>query len=70
MHHGGPYPATADSKFTSVGTAAVYRFLRPVCYQGFPQQALPLELRDENPRALWRLINGNWTRDPVRREAT
>jgi NADP-dependent aldehyde dehydrogenase len=54
MHHGGPYPATADSKFTSVGSAAVRRFLRPICYQSFPNEAPP-ELQDENPRNIWRL---------------
>lgn len=46
MVHGGPYPATTDSRFTSVGTRAIDRFLRPVCYQGFPTQALPPELKD------------------------
>jgi NADP-dependent aldehyde dehydrogenase len=66
MHHGGPYPATADPKFTSVGTAAILRFLRPVCYQNFPQQALPEELRDENPRHIWRIINGQFTQEQVK----
>ena len=47
--HGGPYPATTDSRSTSVGTAAILRFVRPVCYQGFPEDMLPLELRDGNP---------------------
>ena len=51
MHHGGPYPATTDERFTSVGTAAILRFVRPVCYQNFPQAALPPELQDSNPRA-------------------
>ena len=46
MVHGGPYPATTDSRFTSVGTRAIDRFLRPVCYQSFPPEALPPELRD------------------------
>ena len=45
MHHGGPYPATTDARFTSVGTAAVERFLRPVCYQGLPEELLAEELR-------------------------
>jgi 2,5-dioxopentanoate dehydrogenase len=67
MHHGGPYPATGDSKFTSVGTAAIYRFLRPVCYQGFPNKALPLELQDENPHKIWRTVDGQLTRDGVKR---
>ncbi len=66
MHHGGPYPATADPKFTSVGTAAIYRFLRPVCYQNFPASSLPPELQDENPRQIWRLVDGSLTRDAVR----
>ncbi|MBT5716389.1 MAG: aldehyde dehydrogenase (NADP(+)), partial [Opitutae bacterium] len=47
--HGGPYPATTDSRSTSVGTASILRFARPVCYQGFPDDQLPLELRDDNP---------------------
>ena len=65
MHHGGPYPATADPKFTSVGTAAIFRFLRPICYQNFPQPSLPAELRDENPRGIWRLVNGSLTKDAI-----
>ncbi len=65
MHHGGPYPATADAKFTSVGTAAILRFLRPVCYQGFPEEALPLELQDENKRQIWRMVNGQITQENI-----
>ena len=65
MVHGGPYPATTDSHTTSVGTAAIFRFARPVCYQGFPQEALPDELRDANPRNIWRLIDGKLTRDSI-----
>ena len=65
MHHGGPYPATSDEKFTSVGTAAVYRFARPVCYQNFPEHLLPLELQDANPRRIWRQVNGQLTRDAL-----
>jgi alpha-ketoglutaric semialdehyde dehydrogenase len=63
MQHGGPYPATTDSRFTSVGTAAIFRFARPVCFQGFPPQWLPDELQDGNPRGLWRLVNGERTKD-------
>jgi NADP-dependent aldehyde dehydrogenase len=63
MVHGGPYPATTDPKSTSVGTAAIYRWARPVCYQGFPQEALPEELRDGNPRGIWRQVEGKVTRD-------
>jgi NADP-dependent aldehyde dehydrogenase len=66
MNHGGPYPATTDSKFTSVGTAAILRFLRPVCYQNFPKEALPAELQNENPRQIWRTLDGKLTKDPVK----
>jgi NADP-dependent aldehyde dehydrogenase len=59
MHHGGPYPASSDSRTTSVGTAAISRFARPVCYQDFPDVALPAELRDRNERGIWRLVNGS-----------
>ena len=65
MHHGGPYPATTDSRATSVGTAAIHRFVRPVCYQDFPQLALPEELQDSNPRGIWRLVDGGLTKDPL-----
>ena len=65
MHHGGPYPATGDAKFTSVGTAAIVRFIRPVCLQNFPQEVLPPELLDENPRQIWRLLNGELTKAAV-----
>ena len=65
MQHGGPYPATTDVRSTSVGTAAVLRFARPLCWQDFPQWALPPELRDENPRGIWRLVDGTLSRDGV-----
>jgi len=65
MVHGGPYPATSDSRTTSVGTQAIYRFARPVCYQDFPQAALPAELKNENPLGILRLVNGVYTRDAV-----
>lgn len=65
MNHGGPAPATSDARFTSVGTAAIYRFARPVCFQGFPRELLPAELRDENPLKLLRLVNGQRTCDPI-----
>ncbi|MGB6431280.1 MAG: aldehyde dehydrogenase (NADP(+)) [Candidatus Acidiferrales bacterium] len=63
--HGGPYPATTDPRFTSVGTAAILRFVRPVCFQDFPQAWLPEELKDENPRKIARMLDGVWTRDPI-----
>jgi NADP-dependent aldehyde dehydrogenase len=62
MQHGGPYPATTDSRTTSVGTAAIHRWTRPVCYQNYPHGALPPELRDENPRKILRTVNGVLTR--------
>jgi 2,5-dioxopentanoate dehydrogenase len=65
MHHGGPYPATTDSRFTSVGTAAIQRFARPVCYQGLPQMLLPTELKNSNIRQIWRTINGTLTKEDV-----
>jgi 2,5-dioxopentanoate dehydrogenase len=65
MQHGGPYPATTDSRSTSVGTAAIHRFARPVAYQNFPQSLLPSELQDANPRAIWRLLDGQLTKDAV-----
>lgn len=68
MVHGGPFPATSDSRFTSVGSQAIYRWARPVCYQDFPQLALPEELKDENPLGILRMINGVVTRDAVGHE--
>ncbi len=58
MVHGGPFPATSDVRFTSVGTAAIQRFLRPICLQNYPKDHLPEPLQDSNPLHLWRLING------------
>lgn len=60
--HGGPYPATSDGRATSVGTRAIFRFARPVCYQDAPEFLLPQELRDANPLGIWRLVDGEWTR--------
>ncbi|MBI3220986.1 MAG: aldehyde dehydrogenase (NADP(+)) [Bacteroidetes bacterium] len=57
MQHGGPYPSTTDSRFTSVGVDAIKRFVRPVSFQNFPQSLLPVELKDENPMNIWRLYN-------------
>ena len=63
MHHGGPSPATTDARFTSVGTAALLRFARPICYQNFPPALLPAALQDGNPLKLMRLVNNVLTRD-------
>lgn len=65
MVHGGPYPATSDSRSTSVGTLAIYRFARPVCYQNMPQSALPEALQNNNPLGLLRMVNGKMTRESV-----
>jgi NADP-dependent aldehyde dehydrogenase len=61
--HTGPFPATSDSRFTSVGMSAIERFLRPVTYQNFPDELLPEPLREANPLHLWRLVDGELTRD-------
>lgn len=58
MVHGGPFPATSDPRSTSVGTAAILRFLRPVCYQDFPDSLLPAALKHGNPLQLRRLLDG------------
>jgi len=58
MNHGGPYPATTDVRYTSVGTAAMLRFARPVCFQDTPDPLLPPALQNANPLGLLRLVNG------------
>lgn len=65
MVHGGPFPATTDGRTTSVGTAAIQRFVRPVSYQNFPQQLLPAALKDTNPLHILRQINGVYTNSAV-----
>lgn len=62
MVHGGPFPATSDARFTSVGATAIKRWVRPVCFQGFPDALLPEELQNANPRRIWRLINNEWSK--------
>lgn len=58
MVHGGPYPACSDARSTSVGARAIQRFARLVCYQNWPDQALPDELKESNPLGLWRIVDG------------
>ncbi|MCP9746231.1 aldehyde dehydrogenase (NADP(+)) [Lacihabitans sp. CS3-21] len=58
MVHGGPYPATTDSRSTSVGTMSITRFTRPVCYQDMPDALLPIELQNDNTLGIWRKVNG------------
>ncbi|GAB4523647.1 MAG: aldehyde dehydrogenase (NADP(+)) [Amphiplicatus sp.] len=63
MIHGGPFPATSDSRTTSVGSLAIERFLRPVCYQDFPETLLPAALRENGPGGALRRIDGAWMID-------
>lgn len=65
MVHGGPYPATSAPLTTSVGTMAIRRFARPVCFQNAPQDFLPVELRNANERKIWRLVNGQLSKEDV-----
>lgn len=65
MQHGGPFPSTTDARSTSVGTAAIYRFVRPVAYQNFPDNLLPDELKDDNRLSILRLVNGKWTNGKI-----
>jgi alpha-ketoglutaric semialdehyde dehydrogenase len=62
MVHGGTYPASTDSRTTSVGTQAIFRFARPVCYQDFPDSSLPVELKNTNSLGIWRIVDGQFTR--------
>jgi alpha-ketoglutaric semialdehyde dehydrogenase len=63
MVHGGPSPATSDSRTTSVGARAIERFLRPVAYQDVPKALLPSAIADGNPDGSWRRIDGRLTQD-------
>ncbi|MCP1418762.1 NADP-dependent aldehyde dehydrogenase [Pseudomonas laurylsulfativorans] len=63
MVHGGPYPATSDARGTSVGTLAIDRFLRPVCFQNYPDSLLPEALKNANPLRIQRLVDGQPSRD-------
>lgn len=65
MVHGGPYPATSDARGTSVGTLAIDRFLRPVCFQNYPDGLLPDALKNANPLRIQRLVDGMPSRDPL-----
>ena len=62
MHHGGPYPATTDSRFTSVGADGIKRFARPICFQNWPDKLLPQELQSTNPLGIWRTVNNELTK--------
>jgi len=58
MHHGGPFPASSNARYTSVGTGAIKRFARPVAWQNCPETLLPPALKSNNPLGIWQLING------------
>ena len=66
MHHGGPFPATTDSRFTSVGADGIKRFARPIAYQGWPDNLLPDELKNGNPLGIWRTVNDTLTKEAVK----
>lgn len=65
MQHGGPYPASTDQRTTSVGTAAIARFVRPIAYQSWPDSLLPDALKNSNPLGLWRVVNGELTQKEI-----
>ncbi|WP_342648196.1 aldehyde dehydrogenase (NADP(+)) [Mucilaginibacter sp. CSA2-8R] len=65
MHHGGPFPATTNSAYTSVGADGVKRFTRPLSFQNWPDEFLPDELKNENPLEIWRTVNNELTMEPV-----
>jgi alpha-ketoglutaric semialdehyde dehydrogenase len=65
MVHGGPYPATTAPQSTSVGTGAIKRFVRPVCFQDYPESILPDELRNENSLNIWRLVDGELSKSKI-----
>jgi len=66
MQHGGPYPATTDSRFGSVGADAIKRFARPIAFQNWSNDLLPDELKNENPLGIWRTVNNDLTKDVLR----
>lgn len=65
MQHGGPYPASTDSRFTAVGIHSIKRWIRPFSYQDWPNELLPQELQNENPLEISRLVNGNSTKEKI-----
>ena len=65
MQHGGPFPATTDSRFTSVGADAIRRFVRPLAFQNWPDEFLPDELKNDNPLNIFRTVNNQLTRDKI-----
>lgn len=65
MQHGGPFPATTDSRFTSVGADGIKRFARPIAFQNWSNDLLPDELKNENPLDIWRTVNSELTKTSI-----
>ncbi len=65
MQHGGPFPATTDSRFSSVGADAIKRFARPMSFQNWSNELLPEELKNENPLKIWRTVNNELTKEEI-----
>ncbi len=65
MQHGGPFPATTDSRFTSVGADGIKRFARPIAFQNWENKLLPDELKNENPLHIWRTVNNELTKEEI-----
>jgi 2,5-dioxopentanoate dehydrogenase len=65
MQHGGPFPATTDSRFGSVGVGAIKRFARPVAFQNWSNALLPDELKNENPLHIWRTVNNELSKEAI-----
>lgn len=65
MQHGGPYPASTDSRFTSVGADGIKRFARPIAFQNWPDKLLPDELKNSNPLNIWRRVNDQITKEII-----
>jgi NADP-dependent aldehyde dehydrogenase len=65
MHHGGPFPSTTDSRFTSVGADAIKRFARPMSFQNFSNHLLPVELQNENLLGITRRVNDDISKSSI-----
>lgn len=65
MQHGGPFPSSTDSRFTSVGADGIKRFARPIAFQNWPDELLPVELRNSNPLKIWRRVNDQLTKEAI-----
>ncbi|WP_228414103.1 hypothetical protein [Chryseobacterium sp. CH21] len=70
MQHGGPFPSTTDSRFTSVGPDAVKRFVRPISFQNWPDEFLPEELKNDNPLQISRIVDGAMNLESLKLQTT